>query len=214
MLASPTAFGKLFRRIGGGARRQSGAGLIEVLVSLLLASIALVSMAGLSAAGIRYAKMSQYRATATMLANDFGERLRANKFALTNPASAPLSVANRPVYEFNTLSFSAQQESANLATLPTGAGLCNTVAISCTPDQLATLDLAQWRRIVRDQLPQGSVFSEFEDGDLAMDVWIAWRDPALAGDDESPDVGVQECHADLGRGTDKSIRCSYFRIAL
>lgn len=200
---------KLAKRHG-----QVGAGLIEVLVSLLLASIALVSMAGLSAAGVRYAKMSQYRATATMLASDFGERLRANKFALTTPAGSPVSVGNRPVYEFDDLSFSEQLESGNLATLPTGGGLCNTSAISCTPDQLATLDLAQWRNIVRDQLPQGSVFSVFEDADLALDVWIAWRDPALADDDEAPDVGVQECPGGIDRGTDKSIRCSYFRIAL
>lgn len=193
---------------------QFGAGLIEVLVSLLLASIALVSMAGLSAAGVRYAKMSQYRATATMLASDFGERLRANKTALTNPGAAPVSLANRPVYEFDDLSFSEQLEAGNLATLPTGAGLCNTSAISCTADQLATLDLAQWRQVVRDQLPQGSVFSVFEDADLAMDVWIAWRDPALADDDEVSDVGVQECPDGIGRGTDKAIRCSYFRIAL
>jgi hypothetical protein len=46
-----------------------GASLIEVLVSIVIASIGLLALAGVNAASIRYTKMSQYRATATQLAN-------------------------------------------------------------------------------------------------------------------------------------------------
>ena len=59
--------------------RQRGFSMIEVLVAIVISAVALLALAGVNAASLRYTKMSQYRATATQLANDMGERLRANK---------------------------------------------------------------------------------------------------------------------------------------
>ena len=58
---------------------QRGFSMIEVLVAIVISAVALLALAGVNAASIRYTKMSQYRATATQLANDMGERMRANK---------------------------------------------------------------------------------------------------------------------------------------
>lgn len=46
-----------------------------------------------------------------------------------------------------------------------------------------------------------------------MDVWVVWRDPAVANTDEAPAL-VSECPNSLNTGSDLSIRCSYFRINL
>lgn len=215
----------LITKEGLGIRRHprvfmGGASLIEVLVSIVIASIGLLALAGVNAASMRYTKMSQYRATASQLASDMGERIRANKgqaaaAAVVGPPAVAAVAASgffAGDYDFTT-DFAAQ---ATQATLPTGNDLCNTAAITCTPAQIAALDLAQWRILVRDQLPAGSVFLMRQAGQVAMDLWVVWRDPAVASTDESPALAT-ECPDGLNRGDDPepaSIRCSFFRINL
>ncbi len=184
-------------------RRMAGASMIEVLVSIVLASFALLALAGVNAASVRYTKMSQYRATAAQLANDMGERIRANK-GVAAPAATGFFAGNYDYVE----DFAAQ---ASATTLP--AELCNTAASNCTAAQIAELDVAQWRMLVREQLPEGSIFMRRQAGEVAMDLWVVWRDPAVVADDESPGLAT-ECPDSLNRAGDLSIRCSYFRINL
>ena len=177
-----------------------GASLIEVLVSIVIASIGLLALAGVNAASMRYTKMSQYRATATQLASDIGERMRANKAAY---------VAGN--YDFTT-DFAGQSSTATLPADPND-DLCNRADLSCTPAKIAAFDLAQWRILVRDQLPQGSAILKRDAAAEAMDVWVVWRDPAVADADDSPALAT-ECPDDLSRESDLSVRCSYFRVNL
>ena len=199
-----------FARLPLPARRMvRGTSLIEVLISIVIASIGLLALAGVNAASLRYTKMSQYRATATQLANDLGERIRANK-GVAEAAGPPAVIATgffAGNYNF-TEDFADQ---ATVATLPTEQ--CNTALVTCTAAQIAALDLAQWRILVRDQLPEGSVFLVRQAAEVAMDLWVVWRDPAVADSDEAPALAT-ECPALLNRNSDLSIRCSYFRINL
>ncbi len=79
------------RRLGSIAQhKQRGASLIEVLISILLAAIGLLALAGSNVASIRYSKMSQYRGTATVLAADLAERMRANQAGLADYAVADI----------------------------------------------------------------------------------------------------------------------------
>lgn len=183
-------------------RRVTGVSLIEVLVSIVIASIALLALAGVNAAALRYTKMSQYRATATQLAVDMGERMRANKGTV-----AAASGFYGGAYDFAT-DFEGQ---ADRASLP--AQLCNTAASNCSVADIAALDLAQWRILVRNQLPEGSVFLQTQVNDIAVNLWVVWRDPTVAATDEAPAL-VGECPDGLSRNSDLSIRCSYFRINL
>lgn len=199
----------------GGARRRNlrqyagGASLIEVLVSIVIASVGLLALAGVNAASMRYTKMSQYRATATQLANDMGERMRANKGA-SPPVAGDGFMGG--AYNFNDSSVADFENQATKATLPSEQ--CNTKVSNCTSAQIAALDLAQWRRLVREQLPEGSVFLASQGTPpFAMDLWIAWRDPTVANADEAPTTNL-ECPTGLSLNSDKSIRCSYFRINL
>lgn len=174
-------------------RRARGASLVEVLVSVLLAAVGLLALSGANVVSIRYSKMSQYRGTATMLAADLAERMRSNQAGLGDYAVSG--------------DFSAQ------ATPPSATTACETYANTCNSAQLAAYDLATWRIMVRNQLPEGSVFITPSTAVLAADVWVAWRDPAVAApDDNSTDSrnNAKECPPDFS--TDKSVRCSYFRI--
>ena len=185
---------------------QRGFSMIEVLVAIVISAVALMALAGVNAASIRYTKMSQYRATATQLASDMGERLRANK---GSPSAGALAATGFYAGDYDyTASFANQ---ATRATLP--AELCALASSNCSPADIASLDLAQWRRLVRDQLPRGSVFLLRQAEQSAMDLWLVWADPAVAASDEAPELAM-ECPDGLERGTDKSVRCSYFRINL
>lgn len=196
------------RPFGGATRRSSQGGmLIEVLVSIVISSIALLALAGVNASAVRYTKMSQYRATATLLVGDLGERMRANKGVVAAGGVAATGFF-AGAYDYSSTDFAGQ---ATAASMP--AALCNTAASSCTPQQIADIDMAQWRLLVRTQLPEGSIFIARQAGQTAADVWVAWRDPAVANNDESPALAT-ECPDALNLNDDRSIRCSFFRINL
>lgn len=179
---------------GLGRRKLSGVSLIEVLVSIVIASIGLLALAGVNASSVRYTKMSQYRGTAAQLATDMGERMRANRAGLAS-------------YALQT-TFAAQ------AALPAAAAtLCNSYGVTCTAAQMAAYDLQTWQVLVRNQLPEGSVFITTQNVQIAADVWVVWRDPAVASADDAP-TAASECPAGLTVSADPSVRCSYFRINL
>jgi type IV pilus assembly protein PilV len=187
------------------SQRPKGFMLIEVLVSIALSAVALLALASLNAAALRYTKMSQYRALATHLASDIGERMRANKGrAATGEWLAEGFWAGD--YDY-TASFAGQAAAVSPPALR-----CNTAASVCSTRELADLDLAQWRFQTRRSLPEGSVFVARSSAAVAADVWIAWRDPRVASQDETP-ARVAECPSEWAVN-DPSIRCSYFRINL
>lgn len=193
------------RRFGKGAM------LIEVLVSIVISSIALLALAGVNAFAMRYTKMSQYRATATLLANDLAEGMRANKGKPEDAVAATAADGFFAGYYDYNIDF-ARQAAAPPA-LSTLLAQCDTAASSCSTQQIADLDLLRWRLQVRAQLPEGSIFISRQASQIAADVWVAWRDPAVASSDEAPALAT-ECPEGLNLGADKSVRCSYFRINL
>lgn len=175
-------------------KRAAGVSLIEVLVSIVIASIGLLALAGVNATSVRYTKLSQYRGTATLLANDIGERMRANRAGLAN--------------------YSLETSFASQAALPGAAAvICNDYGGTCTALQMTDYDMQTWRVLVRDQLPEGSVYIRYQSVQVAADVWVVWRDPAVSSTDESP-AGANECPGTLSVAADPSVRCSYFRINL
>lgn len=186
-------------------RKLVGFMLIEVLVSIALSAVALLALASLNAAALRYTKMSQYRALATHLASDIGERMRANKGRAATGGAAAEGFWEGD-YDYS-ISFAGQA-----AAVSAPAPSCNTASSVCSTQKLADLDMAQWRFQVRRLLPEGSVFVLRQSDEVAADVWIAWRDPLVAKPDETPSLS-NECAAGLAV-SDRSIRCSYFRINL
>ncbi len=57
---------------------SSGVGLIEVLISILIASFALLGLAGLQVTSLRYQKVAQFRSVASQYTADIADRVRAN----------------------------------------------------------------------------------------------------------------------------------------
>ncbi len=173
--------------------------LIELLVALVIASLGLLTLAALQAAALRYTQVSQRRALITLMVQDFTERLRAN--ATGAEALSDYVVA---------LSFSEQGRSDPAPP----ASLCNTAQATCTRKDMAAADLYEWRKRVREMLPEGAVFTRHVSAESALDVWVAWRDPVQHDAPDSPVRPAGECPAGLALDAtaDATVRCLRWRV--
>lgn len=185
------------RRGGAGACRQRGVGLIELLVAIVIATLGLLSLAGMQVFAARHAHQGQVRATATHLAQDLGERMRAN------PAVSHYAY---------TRTFEEQQGSYAPDPQSPPSPRCTATTDTCTAVQMADADLFDWRLDVRDLLPHGSVFVRPDTAGSAsgVDLWIAWVEPR--GRARASERGETECPVDLRVSADSTVRCHYVRI--
>ncbi|AKJ28135.1 type IV pilus modification protein PilV [Caldimonas brevitalea] len=177
---------------------QRGLSMIEILVSVVIMSLGILSLAALLTNATRYNKTTEYRSVATLLANDMADRMRANRDAVVDGSYTTAL----PTYNVN-------------ATEPPKGTGCE--ATECTPAQMATRDLADWKHALFNALPQGDGYLLLDAEDNAVDVWVAWLDPAANSDETTVGDGatVKECPtAFVASGADPMPRCAYFRISL
>lgn len=178
-------------------RRAAGVSLIEVLVAMLVVSLGILAMSGLLTNSTRYGKTSEFRAVATLLANDIADRMRANKAGVT---------ANR--YVLN-------DEYQRLSAAPDPDTHC-TEASPCVddPDTMAAKDLTDWRRALYFGLPGGAGYISVKADHTAADVWVAWTEPEAIEEARAEGEGRDECPADFAGDADPAPRCVYFRVGL
>lgn len=108
--------------------RVRGVGLIEVLVSLLILVIGLLGLIELTLSSIRFSDEADLRSSAVSLAYDLADRVRANDQARADYVTG-------------------------FADQPAAASDCSSQ--SCSPEQLAAWDLAQWKQSLAALLPSG-----------------------------------------------------------
>ena len=178
-------------------RRHAGVSLIEVLVAMLVVSFGVLAMSGLLSNATRYGKTSEFRAIATLLANDIGDRMRANMPGVTGG------------------SYALAKEYERLDSPPDADPSCVEGA-PCTPAALAAKDLTDWRRALYFGLPGGAGYVSVSADGSAADVWVGWTDPgaveeAFAGDEEA---GRKECPDAFAGNAEPRPRCVYFRVGL
>lgn len=111
--------------IARGAARQTGFGLIEVAVSLLIFSIGAVGLVGLQISARRAGYEALQRTEAAVLAVDILERIRGNRARLADYASSGVGAASG-------------------SALPVPASDCK--HLPCTPEQLRVWDLWEWEQ--------------------------------------------------------------------
>lgn len=102
------------------ASRQSGVGLIEILVAVLVLSVGFLYTASMQVRAMRANQAAYHHSQALMLAGDMMDRMRAN----------PAGVA-------------AGAYDAKSTATPVAAPTC--LSSGCTPNQLAAADLYDWR---------------------------------------------------------------------
>jgi type IV pilus assembly protein PilV len=110
------------------ASSQRGVTMLEVLIAILIISVGLLGTAGLQAVSLRASIAANERTTATLLAYDAADRMRANK------AGFALGAYHN---------YTATQNTNCLA------------AAGCTPQQLAQHDMWEWNNAITLALPSG-----------------------------------------------------------
>ncbi|MDP5009000.1 MAG: type IV pilus modification protein PilV, partial [Glaciimonas sp.] len=104
---------------------------IEVLIAITIASFALLGLAGLQVTALKHQKVGHFRSLASQYSADMADRMRANVAGISTGkyimADAYLAI--------------------------TAGADCVTAA--CTPSQVATLDLANWRTTLKNAVSGG-----------------------------------------------------------
>ena len=108
-------------------RKQRGVSLVEVLVSVVIMSVGILGVAGIQVVSLQQNRSSIFRAEALQLANDILDRMRVN------PAQnyAPVNFIDPP------------------------PGIVGCTAATCTPPQMRSYDIAQWKCSINSADPAG-----------------------------------------------------------
>ena len=187
------------RRVTRARLHAAGFSLIEVLVAMFVVAMGILALAGLLQASTRYSKMSELRSTATLLANDVADRIRAN------PVGGELGAGG---YDLTDNAFPSPVAPAHAP--------CTSDA-PCGPSDLARVDMAEWTARVHATLPKGSGWIQFHVGQAPapdyVDVWVGWADPLTLAPGISTDRSGTECPA-AWKTAEPSVRCVYLQVAL
>jgi type IV pilus assembly protein PilV len=125
------------------ARRESGFGIMEVLVALVVLSLGLLSIAGLQIISIRSVHGSFVRGQAMLSAYAIADRMRANRLAVRDLDGNPIGFYN------SADGATYQAPFDNDCTEGAGA------ATACTAAEMAAHDLFEWTQSVAARLPNG-----------------------------------------------------------
>ncbi|MFM9915485.1 MAG: type IV pilus modification protein PilV, partial [Rhizobacter sp.] len=126
-----------------GCKSQLGSTLIEALVAMLVLSVGLLGIAGLASASLRYSQGAWARAAVASGLSDLADRVRSNPTA---------SITD---YRFNATSYANQRIAFDDGDLAIALDCLTNV---CTPTQLATYQLTDWRNTVNRSMPGAAVW--------------------------------------------------------
>jgi type IV pilus assembly protein PilV len=130
---------------------QSGATLIEVLITMLVVAVGLLGAAGIQLASTRFQQTSVMRSEAFHQASFIIEKIRANNATMTlaNAAAAAATPAAAYIAE-------EDYASAVLPAVPPAPPACGLGGQApCTAAQAAQRDLLEWRLSIQQALPGG-----------------------------------------------------------
>lgn len=105
-------------------RKQDGFSLIEVLISVLIGAMGVVAVMQLMVNNVRYTRSAYLQSIASNFARDMGERIQANKAAISTVGVSQYDVGTTP----------AQTAS------------CRTTG--CTPAEMAATDISEWQNAI------------------------------------------------------------------
>ena len=159
---------------------QRGITLLESLVAIVVKALGILGILGVQMRTLSDTQTGVRRAQAIRLIEDMGERMKANPSALANLSSYVSNFAASP-------------------TVPSCAS-------GCTAANLATYDVAVWKRTVRESLPLGkaSIFvapGEADGNRRQLGVIVAWRENERDGM-STTDKAAINATLTAGAGTD------------
>lgn len=134
--------------------RQGGAGLTEVLTSMLILGVGVLGMLSVQARSVQFNKAAMFESQAVVLAGDIIDRARTNR-----------TVTKRYSIDFNDPN--------------PGFITCDGNSANCNARELVSYDVATWRTEIAATLPDGNGEIAILDGGggtLVFVVTIQYRD--------------------------------------
>ncbi|MFA0810497.1 type IV pilus modification protein PilV [Microbulbifer epialgicus] len=128
-------------------RKQNGATLIEVLISVLVLAIGLLGLASTQMMSLKNGNGAHHRYMATLAAQEIIERIRAN----------PDGFKSGKTYKNSDVTKSQD------------------CSVGCSPDELAKLDLYEWGQLLNSNLP-GAAGVAVIDSQRKTTVTITWTE--------------------------------------
>ena len=133
-------------QLAGSRKKHLGVGLIEVLVALLILTTGLLGMAAVHTKALQHNQSAYVHSRATFLATDMLDRIRANSELAQSTNSYQVSALQHTFSDCQSSSYPSTCETA-----------------SCTPQQLATYDIQQWKFHLNCELPETTGDISFND---------------------------------------------------
>lgn len=159
-------------------KRQRGATLLEVLITMLVVAVGLLGAAGLQLASTRYQQTSTLRSQALIHADFIIEKMRVNNINLT--------FVNLAAAQANPIgAYLAADEYPDADDLPDDPACGLEGQPNCTAAEAAQRDLREWRQALAQDLPggRGSIFPIAAGGATEPNsrrVVVMWREKSEA----------------------------------
>jgi type IV pilus assembly protein PilV len=200
--------------------KQSGVGIVEVIVAILVLSAGVIGAIGLQLATAKEQRSSQFLSRAGLLAIEMAERMRSNRDAMENLPKP----SSDPVMYLTNLDFNVKTAIANTlsAKTTTPSPACNATNV-CNRSQIANYDIIQWRQSILTQMPPDSAGmllmpTGASEAMLARDIVIVWREPVVqknsAGTPVLLSAGLSGCPTALHSTLPAGMRCYVQRVML
>ena len=180
--------------------RQTGATLIEVLVTMLILSIGLLALGAMMGYATLLPKFSANRSVATNIGIDMIERMRAN--ASTESPSFTIS-------SYNTATFTATFAAS--PSLPSGSTCAYP---DCTRTSMAAEDIARIQLKLNQQLtPAGITINATNAAGNEGNLWVIWQEASTFGGYDT--AGSDNCPAAVtALALSPAPRCVYLPFKL
>lgn len=177
-------------RTGPLLGQTAGFSMVETLVAIVIMAVGVIGAAGMQLTALRTARQSAYQSTASHIASDMAEAIRAGQ-AWASRGGRP-----DPYLEFNHDASNAD------GSAPAGISCYTDV---CEPAEFAAFEISEWRTRINQSLPGGRFVicrdSEPWDGGSNSVAWQCRDD----GDGMSPAVvklGWRVTHPDANLAAD------------
>lgn len=165
---------------------QHGFSLLEVLVTVVVVSVGLLGILGLQTASIANTRISASRSAATVAADNFVARMRAN-----------------PEGDYDDIASITNIENFTTTDLPD----CDDGS-PCSVDNITKHDVYQWSLTLQRKLPDGYGFVDCVDSTCsAYRITVAWTEHDPASSDQTPANGNAVDLCDDGDGHQITDRC-------
>ena len=108
--------------------------MVEIMIAVLILAVGLVGVSSLANRSISYNQSAYYTGMANVLAYDMLDRIKANTTFSVNGTGYAVNLGGTPSrYVVN----------------------CEGNNANCTPRQMATYDISQWKFLLAEHLPEG-----------------------------------------------------------